>query len=80
MSDPQPQDVLAEHDICNQPLGRLESLPTMDMIALISKIFAGELQMMKSISSYSALSSVGFQIIAVSFQTKYDVIGMYMNI
>jgi len=58
------------------PSGRLESLPTMDMIALFSKIFAGVLQMMKSISIYSALSSVGFQIITVSFQTKYDIIGI----
>ena len=78
--DLQPQDMLAEYDISNQADMSIREIRIIANNALISKVFTGVLQMMNSISSYSALFSVGSQIIAVSFQTKYDVISMYINI
>jgi len=75
--------MLAEYNICNQPKMSIKEVRIITINgndSLISKISTGVLQMMKSISNYSALFSVGFQIITVSFQTKHNVIGMYWNL
>ena len=72
VSDPQPQDMLAEHDICNQPEMSIREIRVITNDGHDSphlQDLRRALKTMKSTSNYSAQSSVDSLIIAASCQT-----------
>jgi len=79
VSDPQPQDMLAEHDICNQPGMSIREIGIVTNDGQDRPRLAVQPQMMKNTNSYSAQSLMDFQITVANYHHQYSVIGKFVS-